>query len=264
MDLLSTNTGAIAEGNARMKLTKEYNQKVQDHNNQIANQISSLKTSQDIASIGQQTKEALSAAWTGKGMPDKIQAYKDWKNGKTPGTNPDDAGRNSVPVSTGDDGEPLLQIGDTGADTGAPPGAPPAGAEGEGKSLTSRLSGVSDETLDTVGKGIGVLGAVGTAGFDIYKDFSDGKPHLAGDNWASKASNALQIGGAIADVGGLMFPPLALVGGAADLLSAGAGEIGDLLDLSKSKTDDDKTQQSQTETQMAVTAPTTQTTARVY
>jgi hypothetical protein len=257
MDLLSTNAGAIAEGNARMKAVQEFNQRVNDHNDQIANQISSLKTQQDIASIGSQAKEALAGAWTGRGIPDKIQAYKDWKASVSKGTNPDDAGRNSVSANADPDDEPLF-------DEPAPPGGVGQEAEEESKSLTSRLSGISDETLDTVGKGIGTLGAVGTAGFDIYKDFSDGKPHLAGDNWASKASNALQIGGAIADVGGLAFPPLALAGGVADLLSAGAGEIGDLLDLSKEKTEDDKTAQSQQETTIAQPAEQIQSTARVY
>jgi len=259
MDLLSTNTGAIAEGNARMKSVADYNRKVQDHNNNIATQISSLKTQQDIASIGQQTKEALSAVWTGKGMPDKIQAYKDWKNGTNPGTNPDDAQNRQL--ATNNAGEPALQIEDR-ASSDIVSDAPTKTSLKQ--SLTSKLSGVSDETLDTVGKGIGTLGAVGTAGFDIYKDFSDGKPHLAGDNWASKTSNALQIGGAIADVGGLMFPPLALVGGVADLLSAGTGEIGDLLDLSDSKKADDASASAQTETTIAQAPTQVQSTARVY
>jgi len=96
-------------------------------------------------------------------------------------------------------------------------------------------SSVTDETLDKIGKVGGALGSVAVAGIDIDEDFKGGHLHLAGDNWEKRASNALQIGGAIADVGGVAFPPLALVGGIADLAGGIIGGVGDLLDEHKDK-----------------------------
>lgn len=83
------------------------------------------------------------------------------------------------------------------------------------------------------------------AGMDIYKDIKAGG--IAGDNWASKASNVLQIGGAIADLGGTVFPPLALLGGTLDIASGVSGEVGDLIDSGKQDQETDKLQQQQTE-----------------
>ena len=94
---------------------------------------------------------------------------------------------------------------------------------------------MSDEAIDTLGKGAGALASVGLGGMDAYKEIeslSAGKG-LAGDNWASKTADIGQIAGAIADVGGTVFPPLALVGGAIDLASGAFGEIGDMIDSGK-------------------------------
>ena len=83
------------------------------------------------------------------------------------------------------------------------------------------------------------------AGMDIYKDIKAGG--IAGDNWASKASNVLQIGGEIADIGGTIFPPLALLGGVADIAAGVSGEVGDLIDSGKQDTADDTLAQQETE-----------------
>ena len=104
------------------------------------------------------------------------------------------------------------------------------------KGLKTMLgASITDETLDKIGKVGGALGSVAVAGVDIDEDFKGGHFHLAGDNWEKRAGNALQIGGAIADVGGVAFPPLALVGGLADLAGGVIGGVGDLLDEHKDK-----------------------------
>ena len=107
--------------------------------------------------------------------------------------------------------------------------------------------------------GGGAAAAIG--GYDIYKDFKAGG--IAGDNWASKSSNILQIGGAIADVGGTVFPPLLIAGGVLDLASGVLSEIGTSKDETKAETTDDKTQASETQTSIAVSGTNESTTGRV-
>ena len=60
-------------------------------------------------------------------------------------------------------------------------------------------------------------------------------------------NSVTEIGGAIADVGGTVFPPLAMVGGAVDLIAGGFGELGDVLSAKKTSAADDATQSKETQ-----------------
>ena len=251
-DLLSTNSGAIAEGNARMRQTADYNKSVSDHNNNLATQIQGLEATQSTASTLQQTKDATGGIWSAGNIPNKISAYKNFRDGTTTGSNPTSATESSLT----DTGDGVFES--EGIDTA------PAG--GEAKGLLSGV--VGDDALATLGKGVGIIGSSAIGGYDLYKDFSGGHGfHLAGDNWASETSNALQIGGAIADIGGLIpgiGAPLALFGGILDLAGAGIGEVGELIDKEKQTTADKTLQTQGTETQVAQAPAEIQTTGRTY
>ena len=220
MDLMTTNSGAIAEGNARMQSVRDYNNRVQTHNNGIAGQMKTLESGQTTASVLQQTKDELSETEVGSS-----NLF-------------DEAGETAL----GDSHPGLFSKG-------------------------LKAVSISDEALGTIGKGAGIIGSSAIGGYDIYKDFQGGKGfHLAGDNWASETSNALQIGGAIADIGGLipgLGAPLALFGGILDLAGAGLGEVGELIDSSKTKAADKTLAASQVETKQAVVSGDTTDTARV-
>ena len=95
-----------------------------------------------------------------------------------------------------------------------------------------------------------------------YEDSKkDGHFEIAGNNAYEKAGNILQIGGGIADVVGVGFPPAKLLGGVLDLAATATNEIGESLDT----TDTDKLSTEQTqETQQTEAAPAeTITTGRV-
>ena len=113
-------------------------------------------------------------------------------------------------------------------------------------------------------KALGGLGALATGGYDVYKDIESIKDGhgIAGDNWAEKTSNILQIGGAISDLGGTVFPPLAVVGGVLDIASGVFGEVGASMDERQQEQSDDQLQQQNTEQKQAV-AETQEVQARV-
>ena len=74
---------AIALGNSRRQEVRNMNEGIAAHNNNVANQISALKDQESTTNTIQQAKDTAQGLWAGKGMPDKIKAYKDWKAGKT-------------------------------------------------------------------------------------------------------------------------------------------------------------------------------------
>ncbi len=79
-----------------------------------------------------------------------------------------------------------------------------------------------------VGKGLGIAGGIATGGMAIADDFKGGSFHIAGENTAEQIANVGQIIGAGLDVAGTIAPPLALLGGAVDIISGiigGAGNI---------------------------------------
>ncbi len=266
MDLYSADVGAIQEGNMRSQAVMDANNKVKEHNNDLAGQIASLKSQQRTGDVTEGLKDAIGGTIATGKIAGKVKAYKDWtakqtaSNPTTQATNElqETADKSSTAPPTEED--PSTKLTDTG-DGIFESGGETEGVMSKAKTGIKNALGVSDEALDTAGKGLGEIASVGMAGMDIYKDIKAGG--IAGDNWASKTSNVLQIGGAIADVGGTIFPPLALLGGALDIASGVTGEVGDLVDSKKQDHDTDTLQQQNTETQQAVTTQAPASTGRV-
>ena len=261
MDLYSSDVGQIQQGNMRSQSVMNANESIKAHNDNLANTLTTLKGQQQSSDVLEATKDATSQFWSAGKVPSQITAFQDHiAAGGTMFSNPvsrvsSDAQallKNSptTPEVSGD----IPELKDVGDGVFESEGALAGAEEGAGS-----LAG-------SVAKGVGALGSVAMAGVDIYKDidsFEHGGPAIAGDNWASKTSNILQIGGAIADVGGTVFPPLALVGGAVDLIAGGFGEAGDVMDASKQKKDDASTLSQGTESFQASAPQQVQATGRV-
>jgi len=253
MDLYSADMGAIQEGNMRSQAITQANSVVQQHNDKLAGTIAGLKSQERTANIEGSIRDAIGGIVASGKISGKVNAYKNW-NADQKAPNPTSQEQNKMEDNTENESgaetteEPKSNLKDTGDGIFV--------EEDESKLIGGRVKsgiksalGVSDEALETAGKGLGEITSVGLAGMDIYKDIKAGG--IAGDNWASKASNVLQIGGAIADLGGTIFPPLALLGGAMDIASGVSGEVGDMIDDKKQEQKTDDLQQSQTETQVA-------------
>ena len=268
MDLYSADVGAIQEGNMRSQAVMDANNAVREHNNNLAGQIAQLKSGQRTGDIAEGVKDAIGGTIAGGKIAGKVQAYKNWT--ATMKGNPisqatkqlsDNLKASATAPPTTED--PSTKLTDTGDGIFESDGAleGESGVLSKAKTGIKNALGVSDEALDTAGKGLGEAMSVGMAGMDIYKDIKAGG--IAGDNWASKASNVLQIGGAIADVGGTVFPPLALLGGALDIASGVGGEIGDLIDSKKQDQATNKLQQQSTEQTQTQTISAPASTGRV-
>ena len=113
--------------------------------------------------------------------------------------------------------------------------APEGAAVSEGTAAESSTGIPAVETMTTRGAvstaadlgakaGVG-LGIVGGS-VSLAQDFSGGHFHLAGDNKAEKAGNALSMASGALDTLGLAIPPLAILGGLAGVGSAIADIFG--------------------------------------
>ena len=277
-DLYGSSGNAIAMGNARNAAVRDHNDRVQAHNSDVANQISGLRDQAKSAETIVGLKNAGQALWTAKGMPDKIASYSKWKQAKSAGggkanptanteadqrsaaetsssTTTADATAGSSAAPSTESQPPTAEL--TGADQ-ATESVDVVGARGEGeagsqvsKGLSKATEGAAEGFGERAAKGATVFGAAAMAGIDIDQDVKAGG--IAGNNNWEKAGNVLQIGGAIADVGGLVFPPLELLGGVLDLASAATTEIGDYEDAGK--TSSDITAQGKAETVAPEAAP---------
>ena len=223
MDLYSSDVGAIQEGNMRAKGVMDANQKIKTHNDDLAGQIAGLRSQNQTSDVLEATKDATSQFWATGKVPSQVKAFQSHLDkGGTLFSNP------TTQAQQTSGGADVGEVGETGSASRDIGDLEDVGDDvfesGEGEGLASKI-----------GSKIGTLGSVGVAGLDIYKDIESLKAGkgIAGDNWASKTSNLLQIGGAIADVGGTVFPPAALLGGAVDLVGGAFGEIGDFLDSGK-------------------------------
>jgi hypothetical protein len=245
-DLYGVDGNAIQMGNMRHQQVREYNQRVKEHNDQVATTIQGLKDQVQNNATIKEAQDIAQNLWTGHGMPDKIKAYQDWREAKAAeragATAPEavQAQAQSESATTiSDDAETPAQSTTESAqpepvDEGSPAGL---GAEEEAQTLTGRIkdgiartTGIDrealEEGLEKVGKGATIAGAVGIGGMDLYNEYkslSEGKG-LSGDNWEEKTGNLLQLGGSISDIVGTAFPPAKLLGGVLDL-SAGALDI---------------------------------------
>lgn len=276
MDLYSSDVGAIQEGNMRTKAVTDANKAVKAHNDDVAVQIKGLKAQAQSSESSTLMGEATQQFWASGKIPGAAKAFSDWQTGATDfrgnpiGALKDTAGKLAgTNPTTSTVGEATPEAPEAPPE-GAPPEGGAEGAEGAGEGVGEEaLEGggeaLGEETaetgLSTLGKGLSGVTALATGGFDIYQDVKAGG--IAGDNWASKTSNILQIGGAIADLGGTVFPPLAIVGGVADIAAGVFGEVGAVKDEGKKESDLDTTQQQDTETTQTVSEQQQATTGRV-
>lgn len=286
MDLYGTNGAAVAMGNARRQQVRELNERIQQHNTDVSNQLAELadqkKTSEKIRDA-QQTAQAL---WTGSHMPDKIKKFNDWKAAREA---KQQAKANPISNEASEQAERVEEAGPP-AEVAAPePQAPSADdiTTRTGAAAPEAEEGLTDIARTTAGNvgeaaaaeglsgvktalkegAVKALGKVATAGggimaaaqggLDIYEDVQ--AKGIAGNNNWEKAGNILQIGGSIADVAGTIYPPAALLGGVLDLAAAATDEIGEKKEEDQ-ETDDLKTQQQQAQ-EATISAPITPTVA---
>lgn len=276
MDLYGTSGNAISQGNMRTQSVRDLNEKIRQHNSDVADQISSLREQTQTADTVKDALDTGKTLWEGSKMPGAISSYKDWKAGKLKGKNPVSALNNKL-QQTADEGNPLRnamgekQITEAIQEPRAE--GSPAGlsvseeassvAEGEGSKLSKGIlkgaeGAIEEDGLSKLGKASGAIGGLATGTLDLYQDFKGGKGfHLAGDNWEEQTGNALNLAGSVADVAGTFYPPLALVGGAIDLASSAFDAIGSKVE--EDKKSDELTQQQQQQTEQEVSAPAQQT-----
>tara|TARA_R110000824_G_scaffold76652_7_gene194155 strand:- start:3966 stop:4832 length:867 start_codon:yes stop_codon:yes gene_type:complete len=252
MDLYGESQEAISSGNARFKQSEEYNNTVgsqkdailkslQDKTQgavaQVSQQSQSTKVADGIGALGGGAKLKGSVTEATKFIQDtrptgvKIRAQVGFKQQPNLPSDPAAEERASLsaelpfhtPEGSGAEGTTTMEASHDLTTGGS-----------EAGSLWSRgLKGLnmSDEglaKLKVVGKVGGIAGGVAAGGMDIYKDFK-------GDGWSKESgldrtADIFQIGGAVADMVGIAFPPAAVVGAAADLIGGAIGEIGSFFD----------------------------------
>ena len=282
MDIYGTNAMAIAQGNARRQQVRELNERIQQHNTDVSNQIAKIADQKRTTETVRDAQQAAQAMWAGSHMPDKIKKFNEWKTKR-------DAKANPIANEADEQAERVEEAGPP-AEAAAPPEEAPAAEE-----LASRtgaaapeaeegLASIARSTVGNVGEAAAVeglsgakaalkegavkaLGKVATAGgglmaaaqggIDIYDDIKAGG--IAGNNNWEKAGNILQIGGSIADVAGTVFPPAALLGGVLDLASLATSTVGEKEEESQ---EDDKVKQEQEAAKVQqISAPVQQTIA---
>lgn len=262
---------AIALGNARRQAVRETNERITQHNNDVANQISALKSQQATTQKILQAKDTAQALWSGAGMPDKIKAYKDYKASKSGTTNPTDKSTQDLNENA-EQNNPTNDATTPEQTTTEPPTDPVAEGSPSGASVVEESAGAEDKltkgmknlpltetgetALSKAGKVAGGLGSVAVGGLDIYNDFKTGSFKLAGNNGWEKAGNVLQIGGSVADLVGTFYPPAKLLGGVLDLTASAVDEVGEATDDTATKQDDALKQQETEGVQAQVEAPT--------
>jgi len=261
MDLYSSDAGDISSGNMRSSAQSSMLSGIQSHNQQVATRLQDLKGQQESGATESAIEQTISG-YIGKGnMQRGLQAYKEWKaTGQTKenalqklksqapsGSLDGDVRVGDTPTespSTQPSSEP---VADEPSATASPEGTsatdssnvnPSAdeheaitvgedGAGREGSMLHNGLksvTGLSDDAIESIGKGAGTLASVGAAGLDIYKDVEDGE--FSKENAFGKVGQVAQIGGAIADVAGIFFPPAEALGGLLDVIGGVSSAIG--------------------------------------
>ena len=277
-DLYGTSANAISQGNMRTQSVRDLNNSIKQHNSDVSDKIAGLRDQEATTNVINQIQNTGKELWAGKGMPDKIAAYKAWRANPT-ASNPSlqsakslisDAAKNNPIASAMEDAKgKVTSIGETIAE-GSPSGATVAEntasvAEGAASKLAKGMPGVADMTedgLSKLGKYAGAAGGLAQGTMDLVNDFKGGTFHLAGDNTEAKIGGALNLAGSVADVIGVGFPPAALVGGALDLASGAMNEIGDLISGNKQSADLKAKQASETVAPVAEQAQQTITTGR--
>ncbi len=265
MDLYGTSGNAIAQGNMRTQSVRDLNDKIRQHNQEVADRITGLQEQTKTADTIKEAMDTGKTLWEGSKMPDAIKNYQSWKAGKNKGSNPDTATNNTLRENA-TEGDPLRQAmgenqlrdmaGEETRAEGSPSGLSVseeaesvAGSKGKLQNGVESLleDGLTEDGVSKLGKAAGAIGGAATMGMDLYADFKGGKGfHLAGNNWEEKTGNALSLAGSAADIVGTFYPPAAIIGGAVDLASSAFDAIGEK--VSEDKESDDLKQQQQQET----------------
>ena len=272
MDLYGTNGNAIAMGNARMQAVRDFNDRVKQHNEDVVNKIQGLREQEGTVDTIKQIKDQATNLWTAKDIPGKVAEYNKWRASRN-APNPTEGSvrrtrdlpsQEPAPVesTTEAGGEAISE----GANAGETVSEIAETSEGAGGAVAKGLAKEGEELVEesalgkAVGK-VGVLGSTALGGMDLYEDIKTGG--IQGNNTWEKASNVLQIGGAVADLVGTAFPPAKLLGGVLDLSSGITDSIGEKLDEDKQSEDLKAEQQKETEQEIAAPVQETVATGRV-
>lgn len=280
MDLYGTSGNAIAQGNMRTQQVRDLNDRIRQHNQDIANKIQGLKEQTQTADTVNQALETGKTLWEGSKMPGAIKTYESWKAGKITGTSPEEAfnkflsnsAKTNNPISSAMNPNQIKSNIGSAISEGSPSGLSVSEeasqvVEGANSKLTQGITNtvkdaVEGSAISKLGKGLGAIGAVAQGGVDLYQDFKGGSFHLAGDNWEQKTGNALNLAGSVADVAGTFYPPLAIIGGALDLTSSAFDTIGNKVSEDQKMSDLQQEQQKETVSEVATPAQQTVATGR--
>ena len=279
-DLYGATGAAIAAGNSRMDVVRDYNKKVKEHNDSIHNTIQGLRDQAQNAAQIKEIKDTAMNLWAGKDIPGKVKEFNDYfadkTGGNAKGANPTENTSNKLSESEDApnvrdgmaEGQETTEAGGEAVSEGArqgetvsevAEGADTAVAEGLETSLKGAKAGAkaglkageeaaesfASKASGVLGK-VGVLGSAAVGGMDLYEDIKHDK--IEGNNNWEKASNILQIGGSIADVAGTLFPPAKLLGGVLDIASGITDSVGEKVEESQTEQDLKGQEQSETET----------------
>ena len=300
MDLFQSDVGAINSGNMRNQATESVNEAIAFHNNELAKQAEGIRSQAKSALSQQRTEQTISGIMSGameaRGLKSGIESYKDYvaqgiskaqalsqkvsslqdqagaliRNDPAPSAEPTVEARPNTTtepnITATPEGAPAQGTADPNP-SAVEHGAITAGKEDTGKTGSmfhnglKSITGISDDAIDRVGKGVGALGSSAVAGINIYNDIKQGK---LGDNGFEDVGQVAQIGGAISDIVGTVFPPAELLGGALGVVGGIFSDIGqEVSGNKKEKEADEADQQAKEKTQastgigMAV-APTAQ------
>lgn len=258
MDLFSSNVGSI-HGNMLDSKFAQVNAGINNANNQLADTITGLKEQQKENEYLSSAKNLVSSAYSGGAYNTKLEAYKQFVAEGGQGLGLKQAGREAV-QEIRSTGEGLRDAGkgikeavfsksplDEHISTSKITTAGEMGAEGRtglthaehveemgsklikgGLQEGEEFVGKAGNLAGKLGKGLGIAGGLATGGMALFDDFKGGSFHLQGDNTAEKIANAGQIIGAGLDVIGTIAPPIALIGGAVDILSGIIGGVGSI------------------------------------
>lgn len=267
MDLFASDVGAIASGNMRDSQQEGINNAIQQRNNDLAKNISDLKSQEKTADVENAVQGTIQGLMGTHSLHSGISDYKAWRANKATKANQLQSLKSSSPdslegnVRMGDETQAPSTEPQVQATTEAPATASPEGTSatpssnknptaeehttitageddaGGGGSLVNKglqkITGLSEEGAEKLGRGVGAIGSVATAGMDIFEDFKNNK--WKKDNGWQDASQITDFGAAIADTVAVAFPPAALLGGVLTGIGAVTNEIGEIFADKKSK-----------------------------
>lgn len=277
MDLFASDVGGIASGNMRNRTQDTINAGIQQRNNEIANNIANLKSQEKTGEVATAVQSSLEGIMGARSLSSGISEYKAWKAKGAQKADQLQKLRSTAPeglngdVRVGDETEaPSVEV-EAQATTEAPATPAPEGESatpssntnptneehtavtageddaGGGGSLVNKglqkVTGLTEEGVEKLGRGVGALGSIATAGMDLYKDFAD---HQWSKNsgWQD-AGQVADFGAAIADTAAVVFPPAALVGGLLSGIGAITNDIGELFESKKEKAQQEQQQEQQ-------------------